>query len=96
MLTLQTLRDAHDRIRPYIHRTPALTCQTIDRMAGAQLVFKCENFQKIGAFKARGGMNAALQLTEAERTYGEQYLEEKLSPYLKTPLPRSDDNEPTM
>ncbi|WP_041257906.1 threonine ammonia-lyase [Fibrella aestuarina] len=70
MLTLQTLRDAHDRIRPYIHRTPALTCQTIDQMAGARLVFKCENFQKIGAFKARGGMNAALQLTEAERAYG--------------------------
>jgi len=70
MLTLQTLRDAHDRIRPYIHRTPCLTNQTIDSMAGATLVFKCENFQKIGAFKARGGMNAALQLTEAERQYG--------------------------
>ncbi|ARK12589.1 threonine ammonia-lyase [Fibrivirga algicola] len=70
MLSLQTLRDAHDRIRPYIHRTPCLTNQTIDGMAGATLVFKCENFQKIGAFKARGGMNAALQLTEAERQYG--------------------------
>lgn len=70
MLSLQTLREAHDRIRPYIHRTPCLTNQTIDRMAGARLVFKCENFQKIGAFKARGGMNAALQLTEAERQNG--------------------------
>ncbi len=70
MLSLQTLRDAHDRIRPYIHRTPCLTNQTIDEMAGATLVFKCENFQKIGAFKARGGMNAALQLTEDERKYG--------------------------
>lgn len=70
MLSLQTLRDAHDRIRPYIHRTPCLTNQTIDGIAGARLVFKCENFQKIGAFKARGGMNAALQLTEAERRYG--------------------------
>ena len=70
MLTLQTLRDAHDRIRPYIHRTPCLTCQTIDDMAGATIVFKCENFQKIGAFKARGGLNAALQLTDNERKYG--------------------------
>jgi threonine dehydratase len=70
MLSLQTLREAHDRIRPYIHRTPVLTCQTIDQMAGATLVFKCENFQKIGAFKARGGMNAALQLTDEERVNG--------------------------
>ncbi|WP_375444607.1 threonine/serine dehydratase [uncultured Fibrella sp.] len=70
MLSLQTLRDAHDRIRPYIHRTPCLTNQTIDQMADATIVFKCENFQKIGAFKARGGMNAALQLTDHERTSG--------------------------
>ncbi|MEZ0542093.1 threonine ammonia-lyase [Fibrella arboris] len=70
MLTLQTLRDAHDRIRPYIHRTPCLTNQTIDQMVGASIVFKCENFQKIGAFKARGGMNAALQLPDKERLNG--------------------------
>lgn len=70
MFSLQTLLDAHDRIRPYIHRTPCLTCQTIDHMAGATIVFKCENFQKIGAFKARGGLNAALQLTDNERING--------------------------
>ncbi len=70
MISLQTLRDAHERIRPYIHRTPCLTNQTIDQLAGATLVFKCENFQKIGAFKARGGLNAALQLTDAERKNG--------------------------
>lgn len=70
MFSLQTLLDAHDRIRPYIHRTPCLTNQTIDRMAGATIVFKCENFQKIGAFKARGGLNAALQLTADERKHG--------------------------
>lgn len=70
MFSLQTLLDAHDRIRPYIHRTPCLTNQTIDTMTGATIVFKCENFQKIGAFKARGGMNAALQLTEEERRNG--------------------------
>ena len=53
---------AHDRIRPFIHRTPVLTCQTINDRAGADLYFKCENFQKIGAFKARGGLNAVLQV----------------------------------
>ncbi|MBO0938450.1 threonine/serine dehydratase [Fibrella sp. HMF5335] len=70
MLSLQDLRNAHDRIRPFIHRTPCLTCHTLDQMAGATLVFKCENFQKIGAFKARGGMNAALQLADNERKNG--------------------------
>ncbi|MBO0931550.1 threonine ammonia-lyase [Fibrella aquatilis] len=70
MLSLQDLRDAHNRIRPFIHRTPCLTSRTIDQMAGATLVFKCENFQKIGAFKARGGMNAALQLADSERRNG--------------------------
>ena len=70
MFSLQTLLDAHSRIRPYIHRTPCLTNQTIDTMTGARIVFKCENFQKIGAFKARGGINAALQLTEEERRNG--------------------------
>ena len=70
MFSLQTLLDAHDRIRPYIHRTPCLTCQTIDHMAGATIVFKCENFQKIGAFKARGGLNAALQLPDDKRING--------------------------
>lgn len=62
--------EAHERIRPYIHRTPVLTCSTIDRMADAQLFFKCENFQKIGAFKIRGGMNAALSLSADERSRG--------------------------
>lgn len=70
MISLQTLRDAHERIRPHIHRTPCLTNQTIDQLAGATIVFKCENFQKIGAFKARGGLNAALQLTADERNHG--------------------------
>ncbi len=70
MLTHQDLLQAHDRIRPYIHRTPCFTSQSIDKLAGATLVFKCENFQKVGAFKARGGLNAVLQLTPAERTCG--------------------------
>lgn len=64
MLSLESIREAHDRIRPYIHRTPVLTNQTINQRAGADLYFKCENFQKIGAFKARGGMNAVLQVAQ--------------------------------
>ena len=64
MITLDTIQQAHDRIRHYIHRTPVLTCQTINDRAGADLFFKCENFQKIGAFKARGGLNAVLQVAQ--------------------------------
>ena len=67
---LQTIQEAHFRIKDYIHRTPVLTCQTINQQTGAELYFKCENFQKIGAFKARGGMNAVLSLSDAERAKG--------------------------
>jgi len=52
------------RIAPYIHRTPVLTCSTLDAEAGCRLFFKCENFQKIGAFKMRGAINAALNLPQ--------------------------------
>lgn len=62
MISFDTIQQAHDRIRPYIHRTPVLTNKTINEKAGAELFFKCENFQKIGAFKARGGLNAVLQV----------------------------------
>ncbi len=62
MITLDTIQEAHDRIRPYIHRTAVLTNQTINERVGAEVFFKCENFQKIGAFKARGGLNAVLQV----------------------------------
>lgn len=61
---------AHDRIQSYIHRTPVLTCKTINAITGADVYFKCENFQKIGAFKIRGGMNAALSLTEDQLSKG--------------------------
>lgn len=64
MISFDTICEAHDRIRPYIHRTPVLTNQTINDLAGASLFFKCENFQKIGAFKARGGLNAILQVVQ--------------------------------
>ena len=51
---------AHDRIKPYIHRTPVLTSSYLNDLTGAELFFKCENFQKAGAFKARGASNAVL------------------------------------
>lgn len=61
---------AHNRIKPYIHNTPILTSQSINEMVGAELFFKCENFQKIGAFKMRGATNAILQLSETEKKNG--------------------------
>ena len=64
------IQQSHALIQPYIHRTPVLTCQSINRISGAQLFFKCENFQKIGAFKMRGASNAALRLDEAARQKG--------------------------
>jgi threonine dehydratase len=67
---LTDIEAAHHRILPYIHHTPVLTSQSLNEMAGAELFFKCENFQKIGAFKARGAMNAVLALTENERQKG--------------------------
>lgn len=62
MISIQDIQDAHKRIEPYILHTPVLTNSTLNAITGAELFFKCENFQKIGAFKIRGGMNAALSL----------------------------------
>lgn len=59
-----------ERIAPYIHNTPVLTSQAINKMAGAELYFKCENFQKMGAFKMRGATNAILQLNDAQKQKG--------------------------
>jgi threonine dehydratase len=61
--TKEDILNAHERIKPYIHRTSVLTSQSIDEVAETQIFFKAENFQKIGAFKARGAMNAALSLS---------------------------------
>ncbi len=58
------------RIQPYVHRTPVLTCQTLNTMTGAEIFLKAENFQKVGAFKARGGCNAVFALSEAEAARG--------------------------
>ena len=61
---LAAIRIAHDRIRPHIHRTPVLTSSRLDAASGASLFFKCENFQKVGAFKARGATNAVFALDD--------------------------------
>lgn len=67
---LAAIRAAHARIRPHVHRTPVLTSRSLDAAAGATLFFKCENLQKIGAFKARGACNAVFSLDEAEASRG--------------------------
>jgi len=69
-LTLEDIREAHARIRPFIHRTPIMTSASLDELAGARLFFKCENLQRIGAFKARGAHNAVFSLTDAEAARG--------------------------
>ena len=68
--SLSDMLIAHERIKPYIHRTPVLTSRYIDELAGAELFFKCENFQKAGAFKARGASNAVFGLSEARAAKG--------------------------
>ena len=64
-LDLDAICAAHERIRPYVKRTPTLTSSRLDEASGASLFFKCENFQKDGAFKARGATNAVFSLDEA-------------------------------
>jgi threonine dehydratase len=68
--TLQDIRIAAERILPYIHRTPVLTSSSINRILGAEFHFKCENFQKVGAFKYRGATNAVLSLPQEELSHG--------------------------
>lgn len=64
------IAEAHERIRPRIHRTPVMTSRSLDKLAGAQLFFKCENLQKTGSFKIRGASNAILSLTEEQAARG--------------------------
>lgn len=63
--TFQDVIDAHARIKPHIHRTPVLTSTFFNELTGAELFFKCENFQKAGAFKVRGACNAVFGLSDA-------------------------------
>lgn len=69
-ITKEQIEQAHERIKPFIHHTPVLTSTYINSIAGAELFFKCENFQKIGAFKIRGGMNAVLSLPKDQLANG--------------------------
>lgn len=61
---------AYEAISHYVHHTPVLTSHQVDKLAGARLFFKCENFQKVGAFKFRGATNAVIRLTEEQRRGG--------------------------
>lgn len=69
-VTLHEIRQAAERIKPYIHHTPVLTNRSLDERVRAQVFLKCENMQKVGAFKFRGACNAVFSLTEAEAAYG--------------------------
>ena len=69
-LDLKSIQAAYERIRPYVKRTPVLTSSRLDEASGASLFFKCENFQKDGAFKARGATNAVFSLDEATARRG--------------------------
>ena len=66
MITKEQIITAHQLISPYIHKTPIFTSRSFNKLAAADVFFKCENFQKVGAFKARGAMHALLQL-QAEK-----------------------------
>jgi threonine dehydratase len=69
-LSLESIRAAHERIRPFIKCTPVLTSERLNEATGVELFFKCENFQHIGAFKARGATNAVFALDEATARRG--------------------------
>ena len=64
------IENAHQRIKPFVHRTPIMSSQNINKIANTEIFFKCENFQKVGAFKFRGATNAVLLLSEAQKEKG--------------------------
>ena len=70
MVTIENIREAAQRIKPYIHRTPVLTNESLNLQVGASVFLKCENFQKVGAFKFRGASNAVWSLTDEEAAKG--------------------------
>jgi threonine dehydratase len=67
---LSDIQSAHTRIKPYIHNTPVFSSMQLNSIFGCEMFFKCENFQKVGAFKFRGAANAILSLTDKERNKG--------------------------
>ena len=66
----QFVLEAGKRVAPFVHRTPVLTSQLLNELSGAEVFFKCENFQKMGAFKMRGAINAIQQLSETQKKAG--------------------------
>jgi len=68
--SLSDIQSAHNRIKPFVHRTPVLTSRLLNEMFGCELWFKCENFQRVGAFKFRGATNAVLQLSNEQKKHG--------------------------
>ncbi|GAM17165.1 hypothetical protein SAMD00019534_003400, partial [Acytostelium subglobosum LB1] len=69
-VSFNDIKEAYERIKPHIHKTPVLTCQSINEIAGKELFFKCENFQKVGAFKFRGACNSVFKLSEDDLKRG--------------------------
>lgn len=69
-VSIEDIQQAAQRIKPYIHRTPILTNESLNQQVGAQVFLKCENFQKVGAFKFRGASNAVWSLSEEEAIHG--------------------------
>ena len=70
MVSFEDIAAAHERIKPHAKRTPVLTSATVDALTGASVFFKCENFQRMGAFKFRGAYNALAQLAEERKRHG--------------------------
>ena len=70
MITIKEIQKAHERILPFIHRTPIFTNKSLNQESGADLYFKCENFQKAGSFKIRGATNAVMLLSDKELSKG--------------------------
>lgn len=70
MLSIHTIREAHERVSQFIHRTPVITSRTFNEASGREVFFKCENFQRAGAFKMRGATNKILSLSDEERRRG--------------------------
>ena len=69
-ITVEIILDAQKKIKPHIHHTPVMTSRYVNQITGSEVFFKCENFQKIGAFKIRGGMNAVLSLPVEKQQKG--------------------------
>src|SRR3954463_15571537 len=67
---LEDIIQASKRLEPWAHRTPVMTSKTLDARSGATVFLKCENFQRVGAFKFRGAMNALLQLNGSQKAAG--------------------------